>query len=317
MTVRLDEPTSSDARAHPVEVLRRLRNGVLACIAFVAVAVVAVGTEAMINSIAAERTEQSRSNIRRATTAAERARDELRLSFANGNVILTGTGSGFVNKIGEANTAIALAMEGNTTGKEGRRNFQFVLGQLATSVHLADIAAQQYDRFPAGEEHRQEVARSALQAMEADDETYRRQSDGESVAVPYTGGLIPALDALGDFQKAQAQRQRPDWVEPPVLLSLLLGPALVQLILAWVTARVLATHFRRWVSPMLGASLLITFAVAVLVCAQGPQYGDGHVLTQQSYAMVMPVLLSLLAAAAVLAHRAYGPRLAEYRFPAS
>ncbi|SFM45354.1 hypothetical protein SAMN04487980_1001398 [Streptomyces sp. cf124] len=316
MTVRVDEPTSSDVRAHPVEVLWRLRNGVLACIAFMAVAVVGVGAEAMTNSIAADRTEKSRDNIFRAKIAAEGARDDLRQAFSDGNVVLTGTGSGFVNKIGEANTAIALAMEGNTVGEEGRRNFQFVLGQLATSVHLAEVAAQQYDRFPVEGKLRKDVARSALQALEAGDETYR-QPDGESRPVHYTGGLIPALDALGHFQKTKAERQRPDWVEPPVLLPLLLGPVLVQLLLAWVTARVLATHFRRWVSPMLGASLLITVAVAVFVCTQGPRYGDDHVLTRQCFAMVMPVLLSLLAAAAVLVHRAYRPRLAEYRFRAS
>lgn len=201
------------------------------------------------------------------------------------------------------------------TGKDGWTRFRFVLGQMATSVHLADSAVQQYGRFPDGNPFREKVAVSALQALDTDDQSYPCKEEGKC-SVAYTGGLIQALEALEGYQRKQAERWRSDWIGPTTLSSSVLGLLTVQVLLAWATERVLAVHFRRRVSPLLWASLLITTAVVVTVCLRGPRFREGE-FEWGEYTMTMSILLLPLVAAAVLAHWAYRPRLAEYRFPPS
>ena len=99
---------------------------------------------------------------------------------------------------------------------------------------------------------------------------------------------------------------------------MLLGPVIGVLLLAGATAQVLARHFRRHVSPWLWGSLLITAGTVITVGFfnwnderhQAADQWAGHPVT-------LTGALLLFLTAAVLAHLAYRPRLAEYRFKPS
>jgi len=315
--------------AHPVKVLRRLRNGVLAAVAALALVCVVVAVEAHSRIETVNATRTSLWHIGAAEKAASDAAVELRSTFDNRDVNLTGTGTRFVTSIGSANSNIALAAPGIASRENGEMRFQFVLGQLATSVHLAETAVQQYEDFEGKEGYHKQADDPAWEAMTKENESY------DSAAVPNTGGLIPALEDLMDHQRKAYVDQRPLLLDPVFLWSLLLVPTLGVLLCGGATAHVLARHFRRLLSPLLGAALLITVAVTVTggvlgTCLYGRMPGENDplppgMLQNSDLLSRAPTLLLaasgvtsvLLAVAAVLVYFAYRPRLAEYRFGAS
>jgi hypothetical protein len=309
--------------AHPVRVLRRLRDGVLVTIAVLALLGAATAAEAIIKIKVSNATCLSIGHIQAARQAAGTAADDLRHTFDARDVSLTGTGTGFVNAMGNANLHIASAAPGIAPDKESAARFQFVLGQVATSVHLAEIATQQYADFK--DDHLQRQADdSALKAMTAPNER-----DGHTY-LANTGGLIPALGDLSRHQTAAFSRQHPVLLAPAVLWPLLLVPVLALLLAVGATAQVLARHFRRLISPLLGAALCVATAVPVVsgvlgqalyrratVCSL-PRSGGLPVPTSALVPLAVALLmLFLLAVAGTLAYYGYRPRLAEYAFGAS
>src|SRR5205823_1804528 len=113
-------------------------------------------------------------------------------------------------------------------------------------------------------------------------------------------------------------------LDPVTFWWVLLGPVIGAVLLAAATAYVLARHFRRQAGPRLWGSLLITAATMI---AAG--FLNGHdeqqlaakqqlaVTRWAGHPVTVTAALLLLLYAAVLAHLAYRPRLAEYRFKPS
>ena len=153
-------------------------------------------------------------------------------------------------------------------------------------------------------------ARDALTALRETDPVTNKP-------IPGTGGLTESLIDLEDQQKNALDGQRHShWLNPAYVWSLLVGPTAVMLVCVLATGYVVAHHFRRYVSRRLVVTLLATAAVGIttsLLCRYDAQELSqnplvGHWLTRT-------LALSLLAAAGLLAHLGYRPRLAEYRFP--
>jgi hypothetical protein len=293
---------------HPVRVLRWLRAGALAMVLATALLYLLVSTQADDQLAAAQRTQAAIDNLGDAYHAAKTADTALNKASETGQVALIGTGTEFANATARVNTFITSAADGNADGGRGRAQFQFVQGQLTTSVQLADAAVRDYARSGrAG----LDTARAALTARQERDPVTNKP-------VPGTGGLTESLTDLEDQQKDALGRQRHShWLNPAYVWFLLVGPTAVMFACVLATGYFVARHFRRYVSPRLVAALLVTAAVGItagLLCRYDAQGGHdplvGHWLTRT-------LALSLLAAAGVLAYLGYRPRLAEYRFPRS
>ena len=244
---------------------------------------------------AARQTSQGVADIEEASTAARTAGAALRDAFATEDVTLTGTGSAYVNEITQVNKYLALAAEDNAAGTEGTSKIQFVQGQLGTYLQLSENAVRDYG-----------VGRQLGLAAE----TYAASGEGD---------LLAALGDLKTTEQAALRAQRGAWpLDPGAFWWTLLGPVIGVLLLAGATAHVLARHFRRHVSPRLWGALLTT--AAIMITAGFLNWSDARHLSADRWAghpVTLAVALLLFLAAAVLAHLAYRPRLAEYRFKPS
>jgi hypothetical protein len=293
--------------AHPVEVLRRLRVCLLAVLALNALLYLLMAGEAGHQIAAARRTAQAVREIDEARDAAIGARADVWKTFHQEDATLTFTGIPFENHMTEVNSDLATAAEGNAAGPEGTRHIRFVLGEETTCGWLAHVAVIDYGRLrsPA-------VADPVLDALGAPDQ---KDPDPPHASVPDTGGLIAALADLRSLEAdALAGQRRSWWLAPGFHWPLLLSPVLAVLLLTISTGRVVARHFRRFVSPWLLAASATTAAVDVTV---GVLLGHDERLPAVPWAghpLTITVVLLLLAAAAVFGYLAYRPRLAEYRF---
>jgi hypothetical protein len=278
--------------AHPVHVLRWLRNGVLLSVAAATLLYLWVAIQAGSDIAAARRTLQAVAEIKNAGSAVRDAGNALDKAFSYKDVTLLGTGPGFVNRITQVNKLLTLAAEGNAAGAEGTAEIQYVQNQLASYLQLSETAVQDYALGgPLG--------KAELQyAMGA-------EGDVQSAITDLTTAEQTALDA-----------QRRAWtLDPGTFWWALLGPVTGMLLLIAATANLVARHFRRHVSRSLWGSLLIT--AAVMVTAGLFDSADARSLSADpwaGYPASMAVALLLLLAAAVLAQLAYRARLAEYRF---
>ena len=292
--------------AHPVRRLRWFRNGVLLAVLATELLYAVVANQAGHRISAAERTGRTISDVRKASAAALRATRALDRAFTTEDVTLIGTGTAFVNTTAQVNTDVTAAAEGNAAGARGETELQFVQGQLATCVQLAETAVATYDNGS-----RRDADASALEALTAPD-----QKDRTGASIADTGGLIAALDDL-EALEAQARHAQLSsrWLAPACFWTVLLTPVLVMLVLTGATGYVLAGHFRRHLSPLLLGAVLLTTAVAVTGGAL-VTYDGGHpsAAPLAGHWVTLASGLLLLAAAAVLAYLAYRPRLAEYRF---
>ncbi len=297
---------------HPVTVLRWLRNGVLVAVVATAVLYLLVATEARRGIAAAARTTDAVVDIGKASAAAVDAKSALSDAFQHEDVSLIGTGTAYANDMARVNTEVTLAAKGNAAGEDGDTHIRFVQGQLTTCLQLAEAAVNIYDNDNRIGDKADIAAIKAL----ADPDQQDRATGAD---IPDTGGLIAALhDLMTIEQGALAEQRRSPWLAPARFWLLLLGPVLCMLLLVSATGYVLARHFRRLVSPLLGGALLVTAGVAIAVGVLGTI--DGHRLSGDPRAgnpLTMSIALLMLATATVLAHLAYRPRLAEYRFQPS
>lgn len=280
---------------HPVHVLRWLRNGMLVCVAAAALLYLWVAIQAGDDITTARQTQQAITDIKNANGAAKSAENELNHAFSSEDIKLVGTGSEFVNQIALVAKYLTLAAEDNAAGTEGTGEIQFVQDQLVTYLRLSENAVSDYDRS-----------------------TVLGQAGGGYAS----GGESDVESAIGKLSIAEQRAlgaQRGAWaLDPGTFWWTLLGPVIGMLLLAAATANVMARHFRRHVSRWLWGSLLITAATMVTVGFFNS--ADARSLAADPWAghpATMTVAPLLLLAAAVLAHLAYRPRLAEYRFQPS
>ncbi|MBA2813026.1 hypothetical protein E0500_038350 [Streptomyces sp. KM273126] len=267
---------------HPVVVLRWLRAGVLGMVAVTALLYLVVANQAGEQIAAAERTNTAIRHIRDAHDQARKADEALDAASRTGAIDLIGTGADFANATARVSSHLTSATEGNAAGQRGLSHIQFVQGQLATCVQMANTAG---------------VAR-ARDALNDEPE-----KDGKNT-VPFTGGLRQSLEDLEELEvEARHDQLRSGWRNPRLLWPLFIGPVTVLLLLVCATGYLVAHHFRRYPSPALVAALAVTASIGITMCTTDPP--------------AMAIALPVLAAAGALAYLAYRPRLTEYRFPRS
>jgi hypothetical protein len=292
--------------AHPVSVLRWLRNGMLLCVLGTALLYLWVATQARDDIGTANRTAQAITDIKHAEKAAENAGTAFHATFANEDVGLTGIGASYLDDIGEVIKDLTLAAEGIAAGQEGTTDIQFAQDQLLSYLGLSEDAVSDY--HVGGQ-------------LVAADKLYAASGDG---------ALTSALLNLERTEKTAFGAQQGAWpLDPWAFWWALLAPVAAMAVLTVATAHVLARHFRRHASWWLWGSLLMATATAVTVGVfnwndelhlsvslrtgqpvMPPDPWAGHPAT-----LTCALLLFLLAA--VLAYLAYRPRLAEYRFESS
>jgi hypothetical protein len=281
--------------AHPVRVLRWLRNGMLLAVAAAALLYVWVAVQAGHDISAARRTLQGTKYIEKAVSAAQAGETALSHTSATEDVTLTGAGGNYVTQVNQVGKYLTLVAADNAAGTEGTSQIQFVQGQLGTYQTMSGTAIEDYgargDLGPAGE-------------------SYARDANVD---------LVSALRRLKRIEQAAYGAQLGAWaLDPATFWWVLLAPVIGVLLLAGATAYVLARHFRRHAGPWLWGSLLITAATMITVGFLN--WSDEQELAASRWAghpVTLALALLLLLAAAVLAHRAYRPRLAEYRFKPS
>ncbi|MET7652952.1 MULTISPECIES: hypothetical protein [unclassified Streptomyces] len=276
--------------SHPIVVLRRLRAGVLAMVAVTTLLYLVVANRAGDQLAASERTLEAIDHIRQAQGQAVKAKaalDDVSEIDEPGAISLTGTGADFANATARVSSHLTSATEGNGAGEEGLSHIQFVQGQLATSVRMANTAV--LDGAPAVKK-----VGDALDDPKC----------GADAPAPFTCGLKQSLKDLEELENEAAKGERTSgWCDRALLWPLFMGPPAVMLLLVGATGRIVVQRFRRYPSPALVLALLATASISVLMCV--------------SPALTMAIALPVLAASGALAYLAYRPRLAEYRFPRS
>lgn len=287
--------------AHPVRVLRWLRNGMLLAVAAAALLYVWVAVQAGHDISAAQRTSQGIFYIGKAAAAAQAAGTALSHASATEDVTLTGTGGDYVNQFTQVEKYLALVAEDNAAGTEGTSQLQFIQGQLGTYLTMSETAIRDY--------------RAGGYLGPA----------GESYASAANVELVSDIRGLGTIEGRALRAQRRAWpLDPATFWWVLLAAVIGGLLLAGATAYVLARHFRRHAGPQLWGSLLIT--AATMIAAGFLNVHDEQQLAAKQqlaatrwagHPVTMTAALLLLASAAVLAYLAYRPRLAEYRFKPS
>lgn len=280
---------------HPVHVLRWLRNGMLLSLAAAALLYLWVVMQAGGDITAAQRTQQAVMDLNNASIAVTAAESELNYTFSHEDVTLVGTGSAFVNQITTVNKFLTLAAEDNAAGAEGKSEIQLVENQLTSYLQQSETAVSDNSNGPL------------------------LSKAGQSYADSAAGDLTSAIGMLSDAEKAALSGQRATWALRPEKFSwALLGPVVGMLALFVGTVNLLARHFRRTVSPLLWGALAITTLTMATVEAFNAT--DAQSLAATPWAgspVTIAAVLLLLLTAAVLAARAYQPRLAEYWFEPS
>jgi hypothetical protein len=278
--------------AHPVQVLRWLRNAMLLGVAAAALLYVWVAIQAGNDINAARRTSQGITDIGKAIGATQAAGTALSRTTRTEDVTLTGIGQAYAFQITQVNKYLALVAEDNAAGTEGTAEIQFVQGQLETYLLQSENAIRDYGLGP--------------QLGQA----------GEKYASSAEKDLLTALGNLRKTERAARSAQRGAWpLDPGTFWWALLGPVIGVLLCAGATVRVLASHFRRHASPWLWGSLLITAATVVTVGFLN--WSDERQLAADPWAghpVTLACAMLLFLVAAVLAYLACRPRLAEYRF---
>lgn len=287
--------------AHPVRVLRWLRNGTLLAVAAAALLYVWVASQAGHDISAARQTARGIGYINQAIRSADAAGVALSHATATEDVTLTGTGKAFVTQVTQVYKYLALVAEDNAAGTAGTNQIQFVQGQVGSYLDMSETAIRGY---------------GAGGDLGTADETAATLGERD---------LVSALGDLKGIEQRALDAQRHAWpLDPATFWWALLGPVIGLLLIAGATARVLARHFRRHVGPRLWGSLLITAATMITVGflnlhdeqQLARSSDEQHPAASQwaGHPGTLTGALVLLLAAAVLGYLAYRPRLAEYRF---
>jgi hypothetical protein len=280
---------------HPIDVLRWLRNGILLCVVATATMYLWVAIQAGGDIGAAQRTQQAITDLGAASSAVNAAGSALDSAFSREDPTLVGTGSDFANDITQVNKELTLAAESSAASTAAASDIQYVENQFTSYLQLSETAVSDYEQGPALGRAGQGYASGAETAVQS------------------------AIATLTGDERTALRAQRAAWaLHPATFWWALLGPVIGFLLLVAATARVLARHFRRHVSPYLWGALLIVAATTVTVGFLNA--GDAQSLApapKAGHPVTMTIALLALLAAAALAQLAYHPRLAQYRFRSS
>jgi hypothetical protein len=302
---RVQQPVSRTERAnrgirvaHPVTVLRWLRNGVFLGVAAATLTYLWVALAARQDIASVSRTDQVVHSIAKASADAGSAQAALVYALDHGGAAPPATGSAdasdsssYTAWILDASGDLALTAQ-DTFGPKETADFQPISEDLAVYLELSDTAVTAYDsssasgRLPA--------------AIAAEQETY----------------VQSALVSLRADERETLRVQRDAWpLEPAVFWWVLLGPVIAIVLLVAATTRVLASHFRRRPSRWLWVALTTTAATTLtmgLFATSDEQSLSANPWT--GHPATITVALLLYAAAAVAVYFAYRARLVEYRF---
>lgn len=270
--------------AHPVTVLRWLRNGMLVAVAAAAVLYLWVALQARQDIGAVRHSERAAQAVQQASKDVMMAQGVLNVSLEYEGV----TGPEYMKKTIAASQALA-SVSGAGAGVPGVKR---ISGQMG--VYLA-------------------LSRSADDAVNGPPTQARLLA---ACAQQQEITLKTELTRLRTEEKETAHAQRAAWsLDPAAFWSALLAPVLVLALLAAAAVRVLARHFRRYPSLWLGAALALTAATTAV--AGFLNLNDSWHISADPWAghpVTVTVALLLYLAAGALTHIAFRPRLAEYEF---
>jgi hypothetical protein len=270
---------------HPATVLRWLRNGVLLGVAAAALLYLWVALQARHDIAAVIQARQAAYFVTKASGYAKVAQTELAYSLDQGEVTVTD----YI-----PNTILASLelthIENSAAIPNGTSDVQNISAQLEIYLAVSETAAIDYrpgtSQIPAG------------------------------IAAAQEDEIQSGFSILNGEETEALHAQRAAWtLSPGTFWWALLGPVIGMALLVAATARVLARHFRRHVSPWLWGSLALTAATAFTV-------GFFNVSDEQSlsadpwagHPATISIALLLYLTAGVLTYTAYRPRLAEYQF---
>ncbi|MGH3246693.1 MAG: hypothetical protein ACRDOI_10850 [Trebonia sp.] len=280
--------------AHPVTVLRWLRNGVLLSVAATAAVSLGIALQAGNDIGTARSTQQAVAEIAKAREAATTASNDLTYTLRHEDSTLTGTGSAYVNQLTQVFADLTVVAEDNAAGTVETGKIQFVENLLAGYLQQSEMAITDYTRSP-----------TLGQA-------------GETYATEAEGSLDSALTDLRHAERSALAAQRGTWALDPGpggFWWALATPFLIMLLLVVATARVLARHFRRLVSGWLfGAVGVTALAAAVLGYLNARDAASLSANPWAGHPATLTCAMLLFTGAAALAYGAYRPRLAEYVF---
>lgn len=299
-TARRPEPWSAGRQyqrlrtAHPVTVLRWLRNGVLLCVAAAAAVSLGIALQASSDISTARSTRQASAEITQARAAASKALSELDHTLRHEDPTLTGTGSAYINQLSQVFTHLTLVAEDNTAGTVETGQIPYIDNLLNTYLQESNSAVLDYTSGQrlgnAGEQYAREAERS----------------------------LDVALADLQGAEQSGLAAQRGTWSLDAGLAGFwwaLAAPFFIMLLLAVATARVLARHFRRLVSGwLLGAVGITALAAALLGYLNARDAASLSANPWAGHPATLTCAMLLFTAAAAFAYAGYQPRLAEYRF---
>lgn len=272
--------------AHPVTVLRWLRNGMLAAVAATAVLYLWVALQARQDIGTVRHFEQAAQAVQQASADVTKAQDALSFSLAYGGI----TGPQYLSNTIAASQPLASLSGTSVPGvDEGLRSVSRQMGIYLAVSGSADDAAN----GPA--------TQARLLAACAKQEELTVQA---------------GLAGLRSAEQKAARVQRGAWpLNPAAFWPVLLVPVLVLVLLAAAAVRVLARHFRRHPSPWLGAALALS-AVTTGTVGFFNLNDAWHTSADPwaGYPATIIAALLLYATAGVLIHLALRPRLAEYEF---
>lgn len=302
------------AHAHPVTWLRWLR--VVAVIMIAATAVLGWLETAQAHrviTLTSTRGARAIADVAAAQWDLGRASQAVQASFAAGAVALTGPGETYTALIASSAQDLVLTAEDNVAGQAGSDQVRFADGQLSSYRTQVDLAGND---FAAG------------------DPVLARAELGYAAALLNTLNAELAQLGMAELDAVTGNLGSP-WLATAVLWLLPLALLAALLALAAWTSYVLSAGFRRLLSAPLIAAVLATLGLVVLVAAansrdsQHAQAYEQRVLTAlAAHHKILSVAgpdaavgssgwmllagLALAGGAAVLAFRAYQPRLREY-----
>jgi hypothetical protein len=297
--------------AHPVDVLRWLRAGVLLCILATAAACLGVTLQASNDITAARSTNQAIAAIASADHVTGLASQALQCTMGvvkgakdctakRGDVLkpedvtLTGIPSSYANDITQVIIELTAVTEDNGSHAAESPETQFIVNLLTSYVEQSETA------------------------ITDDSQGAAFGQAGESYAQSTATSLQSALYDLEGAEGSVLLAQSATWSLNPGLAGFwwaMASPFAVLLLLAAATAQVLARHFRRLVSGWLLGALGITAATtAALGYLNARDAAELAADPWASHPATLTIAMLLFAVAAALAYRAYQPRLAEYRF---
>jgi hypothetical protein len=276
--------------AHPVAVLRWLRNGVLLSVAAATLVYLWVALAARQDIATVNRTDQVMQDIAQANAKAGYAQRALVFALHHGGAD-TSDSSSYTALILGASENLARTAQG-TFGRKETIDFQPISEDLAVYLELSDTAVTDYDSSPAF--GRLPVAIAAEQEI----------------------NVQSALASLQADERETVRAQRDAWpLDPATFWWVLLGPVIAIVLLAAATVQVLASHFRQRARAWLWGALTATTATTVTTGLFATS--DEQSLSAAPWAghpATITVALLLYAAVTAAVYIAYHERLAEYRF---